>query len=52
MIQSVDSNQYRSNSFSKVCEECGKSSPKGLRFDLDLPIPERKWKCDKCYFHK
>lgn len=35
---------------SKTCEECKKYSPKGLRFDLDAPIKDRKWLCDKCYF--
>jgi len=34
----------------KICEGCKKSSPKGLRFDLDDPIGKRKWLCDKCFF--
>jgi hypothetical protein len=34
----------------KLCEDCGKYSPKGLRYDMDEPKKERKWKCDRCYF--
>lgn len=36
----------------RLCEECGKYSPKGLRFDLDEPRKERKWRCDICFFSK
>ena len=34
----------------KICDGCKKSSPKGLRFDLDDPISERRWLCDRCYW--
>lgn len=36
----------------KYCEKCNKYSPKGLRYDMDEPKKERKWKCDRCYFSK
>ena len=38
---------YRSDTY-KICDGCKKSSPKGLRFDLDDPITKRKWLCDRC----
>ena len=34
----------------KICDGCKKSSPKGLRFDLDDAISERRWLCDRCYW--
>lgn len=36
----------------KKCDSCGKDSPKGLRFDMDVPREKRKWECTSCYFKK
>ena len=36
----------------QYCEECHKPSPKGLRYDMDLPKKERKWRCNSCYFRR
>lgn len=41
--------QYDLDYMNKICGECGKSSPKGLNLDLNEPIRERKWKCNKCF---
>ena len=40
------------NIMSNICGQCNKPSPKGLRLDLDTPMKDRKWLCDKCYFNK
>ena len=40
--------KYDQDYLSKICGECGKSSPEGLYLDLDEPIKQRKWRCKKC----
>ena len=34
----------------KLCEECGKPSPKGLQYDMDEVREKRKWRCNKCHW--